>query len=256
VTKREYPYPADEFDVLPDDELPGGAHRRRRSGWRFVWQVLAVAALGVLLAILAITLVERFVPDAPSDIASKVGVSTGSSDASDASSPSASDPASSSTSKDKGTSAKGADDPAAGTDGSDQTDDATADDSTGDASTTDDGTDGTSASGDDADASTPGADDDASAQVDKTTAVRVLNATRTSGLAGTGASRLKDAGWSSVTAGNYTGAAVSTSTVYYRSSEDEASARSVADELGIDRVSQIGSLSAPVVVVLESALQG
>jgi hypothetical protein len=66
--------------------------------------------------------------------------------------------------------------------------------------------------------------------------VVVLNATSVQGLAGEVAAALRDAGWTEVRTGNYTGADLAATTVRYGSPDLEASARAVAAELGIAEV--------------------
>lgn len=68
------------------------------------------------------------------------------------------------------------------------------------------------------------------------TAVTVLNATKTSGLAAKGEAALKTAGFTSITTGNYTGTAPTTSTVYYATAKLEATARAAATALKISTV--------------------
>lgn len=85
---------------------------------------------------------------------------------------------------------------------------------------------------------------------DKATAVRVLNATNRQGVAAGAAETLTEAGWSDVVADNFSGAAPSTSLVYFKSSESEAEAREVAQLLGITEVIEAPKLVGPVSVVL------
>lgn len=88
-------------------------------------------------------------------------------------------------------------------------------------------------------------------KVDKSTRVTVLNATSTTGLAASKAKTLRNAGWtvSSVTNAS---SKLSTSTVYYRSSDDSASAKAVADKLDISRVRHSSAYSAAITVVIGS----
>lgn len=71
---------------------------------------------------------------------------------------------------------------------------------------------------------------------DKTTAVRVLNAAKVSGLAGKTADKLTAAGFTTVDSANYTGAATTTSGVYYASEDLAVTAAEVASTLGIPKV--------------------
>jgi hypothetical protein len=68
------------------------------------------------------------------------------------------------------------------------------------------------------------------------TAVAVLNATKTSGLAAKGETALKNAGFTTITTGNYPGTAPATSVVYYATAKLEATARAAATALKITTV--------------------
>lgn len=75
------------------------------------------------------------------------------------------------------------------------------------------------------------------ADPDLATSVRILNSTTTAGLAGRGRDILQAAGWTNVVTGNY-GGTLPSSTVFYGEDDEvlEASARAVAEELGIEAV--------------------
>lgn len=45
MTKSQYPYPPDEFDVRGPEGAPVGVHREPRSGWSSVWPFLLVAVV-------------------------------------------------------------------------------------------------------------------------------------------------------------------------------------------------------------------
>jgi hypothetical protein len=51
VTKSQYPYPPDEFDVRGPEGAPVGVHRQPRSGWSSVWPFLLVAVVFAGLAV-------------------------------------------------------------------------------------------------------------------------------------------------------------------------------------------------------------
>jgi len=55
VSKAEYSYPEDEFDVPSNPDVPRGVHRAPRSVWSRWWKFLVVLAL---LPVLAFTLVN------------------------------------------------------------------------------------------------------------------------------------------------------------------------------------------------------
>jgi hypothetical protein len=87
--------------------------------------------------------------------------------------------------------------------------------------------------------------------------VSVLNATSVRGLAGEVAAELEDAGWTAVVTGNYTGDDLTASTVIYGSPDLEASARAVAEELGIAEVElATGDATDGIDVVLEPDYAG
>lgn len=83
---------------------------------------------------------------------------------------------------------------------------------------------------------TPPAAPGPAAAPDLTTPVVVFNSTSRSGLAGSAAEVLTDAGWESATSANYTGGTLDSSTVIYGSAELEVTARAAADALGITTI--------------------
>ena len=87
----------------------------------------------------------------------------------------------------------------------------------------------------------PGASPSPLGEPDLASPVRVVNATSVRGLAAEVAERLRAAGWTEVSTGNYAGEDLATSTVRYAAPELEASARAVADELGITAVELAGA---------------
>jgi len=237
VTKRHYPYAEDEFDVVDEADRPAAAHRRRRSGWRFVLVLVLVAVVAGLLAYGAVLVVPKLAPDG---IAAKIGATT-------AGTPTSTDAQSDGT----GTTDDESGSPDAAS--PDASDDATG--GTGkDGSAADEGSD--TASDEPTGEDEPTKEDTPSAEPVLSTSVRVLNATRTKGLAATGASTLTSKGWTAVTAANYTGTAVSSSVVYYKADDDKVTAKAAAEALGISRVVQVDSLSAPVVAILASDYSG
>ncbi|WP_344770846.1 LytR C-terminal domain-containing protein, partial [Micrococcus endophyticus] len=66
----------------------------------------------------------------------------------------------------------------------------------------------------------------------RSTNVTVYNATRTTGLAASYAQRLRSAGFTSVSAQNWGGYGIQSSTVLYNGSGNQAAAEAVAAELG------------------------
>ncbi len=229
MSKRTYPYPEDEFDAPAGDETPAAAHRARRSPARkFVAPVLVLVVAAGLGYALALSLPTVFGLSA-TDLASVAGISDDTSSQESATT----------------------------TEGSTATDESTTTDpsATDSPSETVSGSPSDSETTEDTDSPSPSATPD-SADVDKATAVRVLNATNSSGLAAKGAALLRDEGWSDLTQDNYRGSAVSSSVVYYRTAQDKAAAQAVADILGISRVTRVASLVGPVSAVLSSDFSG
>jgi hypothetical protein len=59
VSKSQYPYPPDEFDVRGPDDAPVGVHRAPRSGWSAAWPFLLVAVVCAGIAVGAVSLLSR-----------------------------------------------------------------------------------------------------------------------------------------------------------------------------------------------------
>lgn len=104
----------------------------------------------------------------------------------------------------------------------------------------------------DADDSKDNSANDSKAQtsLDKSVAVKVLNATKISGHAAAGADKLKQAGYANVTAGNPTGSVPSESVVWYKDDSQKAAAEDIAKTLGISAVENEKEIVSPIVVVL------
>lgn len=86
--------------------------------------------------------------------------------------------------------------------------------------------------------------------VNKSSAVRVINATGITGYAAQKAKILTGDGYTNVSADNPTGQVPTTSVVWYQNETDKATAQDVASTLGISQVEQVGNIASPVVVVL------
>lgn len=86
--------------------------------------------------------------------------------------------------------------------------------------------------------------------VDKSVAVKVINATKINGYGAKNADKLKQAGYANVTAGNPTGTVPSDSVVWYKDESQKAAALDVAKALGITAVENEKDISAPIVAVL------
>ncbi|HEX3005486.1 MAG TPA: LytR C-terminal domain-containing protein [Angustibacter sp.] len=87
------------------------------------------------------------------------------------------------------------------------------------------------------------------ATADRTLAVSVLNSTSTSGLAARAADRLKTAGWTIRSTGNYRGGVAAT-TVFYGKASLKATAQAVAADLGTTAVSESADFGASRVTVV------
>lgn len=93
----------------------------------------------------------------------------------------------------------------------------------------------------------------AAPSVDHNVAISVLNGTGRAGLAAQKATALNNAGFAGTTAANASGWKTTTSTVYYRDPDLEATAQAVAQTLGISNVvlQQTGLGNADVAVILK-----
>ena len=108
--------------------------------------------------------------------------------------------------------------------------------------------------------STPGGDDtpepDSSGSADLTAGITVHNGTDVTGLAGRTGGKLENAGFTSVVVadGVYTETDPATTTIFYAAPEDAATAKAVADALGVSNVVEsaeaTGSDSGPITVIL------
>lgn len=85
--------------------------------------------------------------------------------------------------------------------------------------------------------------------LDQAVAVQVLNGAGVSGLAGRTVEVLVAAGWTAVEPGNYTSAEPSSSTVFYASPELADEAAAIAQQLGIEPVTELADVSSIVVVL-------
>ena len=85
------------------------------------------------------------------------------------------------------------------------------------------------------------------------TKVQVLNGAGVSGIGAKAAAKLTGAGFTSVTASNYGGAALSVSTVFYAKPDQAVTAKAVGTALGITHVTESAAqASGAIVVVLKS----
>jgi len=206
-------YPEDEFDRTDGLGLPAGVHRTPRSAWSKTAPFLVVVVLCAALAVAAVYVLSR-TPGSPLDQSSA--------------SPSASAPAEEPAAEEPAAEDPAAEDPAA--------EDPAAEDPA---------------------AEDPAADPETPAEpevpvADTSVAVRVLNATGRSGAAAGAADTLSGAGWSDVSADNYTGDSLNASVVWYQSEDLADEAQAVADLLGIpaSQVTLVPELRGPLSVIL------
>lgn len=85
--------------------------------------------------------------------------------------------------------------------------------------------------------------------------VNVLNGTGSPGLASVAAARLASEGWVSVLPGNWAGAPLDTSVVFYNGEEQRSAAESVAADLGIGDLADSPGISPYISVVLGPEFQ-
>lgn len=85
--------------------------------------------------------------------------------------------------------------------------------------------------------------------VNKAARIGVYNGSNRGGMAGSGSSKLRGAGFTQVSAGNWT-KKVTYSTVYYRQASSKATAEAAAQTLGITSVMQSTNIPGEIAVVL------
>jgi len=216
-----YPYPNDEFDTDLDDAHALGIHHAPRSAWSRTWPYLVVV---LVCAALAVALVTWFTSQ------SRPGASaTPPPAAATTSVPSSTGEPTTGTSGEAGQSDPATDEPAQG----------------GEAGQSDPATD-------EPETDEPETDEPEPVELDRGAAIRVLNGTRTQGLAGSRVTTLTDAGWTNVTADNLPSGTTrpATSSVWYASAALEDEARQVAADLGLDTVTLVDGLRGDISVVL------
>ncbi|MHA7286408.1 LytR C-terminal domain-containing protein [Arthrobacter sp. MDT3-44] len=90
---------------------------------------------------------------------------------------------------------------------------------------------------------------------DRAQTVNVLNGTGAPGLASVAAGRLASAGWTSALPGNWAGAPVDASVVFYNGEAQRAGAEAVAEDLGITNLVDSADVSPAISVVLGPEFQ-
>ncbi|GAA3699925.1 hypothetical protein GCM10022377_11260 [Zhihengliuella alba] len=214
-------YPSDEFDRVPEYTDRQGVHRLdagmapvKRGG---LWPLMLFGVAALIIGIVAFTLLRPQFGAEP----------TAGSDASSSATQSGEPAAESSEGDDGGSPAAEDGQDGAGQGGEDG----------GDASDP--------ATGEDEQSEQPGE----SGAVDQGIAVGVYNASTEPGLAGTRADALRAAGYTEVVTGNWT-RQVEPTVVYYRGEASAATARAIADELGIATIYQTENIPLEISVVL------
>lgn len=91
--------------------------------------------------------------------------------------------------------------------------------------------------------------------VDRSVRVNVLNGTGVPDLAATAAARLTDAGWTSAVPGNWAGAPLDTSVVFYSGPAQRAAAEAVAADLGIAGLVETPDVSPDISAVLGAGFE-
>ena len=216
-------YPRDEFDRVPEFSNRSGSHRENgwaaaasvggaRSGLRWL---MVFGALALVVGLFSFMVLPKLMGTSndPAPVASSSSESTSAPASSGASeSPSATEDPSETPSE------SGSTDPGASTEASES-----------------------------ADASASGLPED----VDTTMVMGVYNGAKVGGLAGQARTELLNAGFSNVSASNWT-KKVTYSTVYYRSETQRATAEAAAGELGITSIMQSANIPGNIAIVLGS----
>ncbi|MDO5745472.1 MAG: LytR C-terminal domain-containing protein [Micrococcaceae bacterium] len=226
-------YPRDEFDRVPEFSNRSGSHRE--NGWASAASVggaqsglrwlMAFGAIALVVGLFSFMVLPKLLGTS-NDPAPVAASSSSTQDSTEASSESASDPESAKPS-DSGApsetekSTEPADESAAPTE------------STG--------------ASESADASPSDMPED----VDASMAMGVYNGASVGGVAGKARATLLDAGYSNVSASNWT-KKVTYSTVYYRSDSHKATAEAAAKELGITSIMQSANIPGNIAIVLGS----
>ena len=220
----DYQFPPDEFDAPAQPGQSVGIHRMRRSTWSRLWPYLVVVLVCGLLAYGAVT---WFASRTPHTTEPPV-----------AGSPSATSSAPSKTPA-KDSPKPGKDSPKPSKDATTPADEETTPDE--DATTPED---------------EPTATEPATAELNRAVQIRVLNATRTQGLAASGVNKLRATGWNSAVAANYTGGAINTTAVWYKGEQFAAEAAQIAADLGVGSPTLVPELSGSISVILAADFRG
>lgn len=94
-----------------------------------------------------------------------------------------------------------------------------------------------------------GSSSDSTAEVNYTLSVKVLNSTSTSGLAGSAATKLVEAGWTKAAAA-YDSAEAQDTTIYYAKTKQKATAQAIADALGVGGVTKDATTAGSGITVI------
>ncbi|XBH21805.1 LytR C-terminal domain-containing protein [Jonesiaceae bacterium BS-20] len=226
MSKQHDDFPIDEFETPQLEFRRPGVHRTKKSVWRKVMPFLLVTVLCAALGVGSVFLLTRN-PD--SRVAEYLGEVAGTESASPEPSQSpAEEPAD--------------EEPAADSDAGEGTIDEPVDTPSEEPTADPSDQPTTEPTGEPTEPAT--------AEIDRTSSVRVLNAGARQGTAGALATKFKNDGWTTVEAANFEGNRPSSSVVYYRGSENLANAEHIAELAGISNLLEVDSLRADISVIL------
>lgn len=224
MSRQDYPYDEDEFDVLGADRTPQGVHRAPVPRWR---QLLPFAVVIVLAPLLAWVGVSALSGDFGADDNDDPPAVTQPEDPEDE----ATDPEDEATEDDEATDPEDeATDPE--DEATEPEDEATEDDEDDD-------------------------NDIDEADLDRNVPVLIMNGTATVGLAGSAAEALGNEGWTNLNTADYGQAQPTVTTLYYHDATLAEEAEAVAADLGItETVESASAASQGVVIVLRDDFGG
>ena len=217
MSREDYPYEEDEFDVLGADRTPQGVHRAPVPRWRQLLPFAVVIVLAPLLAWVGVSALSgNFGGDSEET------------------------PPAATATEEQDADGEGSDDEEAG----DETD--------GEATETDDGADenGTDEETDGPDETETDDADEEDLNLDRAVRVLVLNGTSTPGLAGSAAEVLSTEGWENTSTADYGQAQPTVTTLYYHDALVAEEAEAVADDLGIEATVESASAASQGVVIV------
>lgn len=218
MSRQDYPYDEDEFDILGADRTPQGVHRAPVPRWRQLLPFAIVIVLAPLLAWAGVSALSGDFGSEPEDTPPAVTEPAEDDDGEEPADPDGTD-------EDPGAedAPDGDEDPGETENGTEEPDDGATDDE---------------------------------ADVDRNVPVLILNGTTTVGLAGSTAEALNADGWTNTSTADYGQAQPSVTTLYYHDALVAEEAEAVAAELGIaETVESASAASAGLVIVLRPDFQ-